>query len=272
MRRSAYRIAHSSRFEYLLVILIIGSAVLLGLGTSDYLDEWVWVGMGLFFILALTMLILEVLLKMFALSPRVDRYFRDGWNVFDFLTIGFLIISFAVYSSITAFGILIILVRLLRLLRGLSTIQELRVILSTLFRSIPGLAHIVVLLSVIGYVYALVGHWYFGEHDPAHWGNLGVSASSLFQVVTLDDWTIIMNTAAEVAPWAWVYFFSFVIISAFVVANVFIAIVIQNLDQDREERLRALEAPASKEEILQELRLTQQALRRLEERLQQLPY
>ena len=209
---------------------------------------------------------------MFALLPRVDRYFRDGWNVFDFLAISFLIISIAAApEGIAPYGILIISVRLLRLLRGLSTVQELRTVLSTLFRSIPSLGHIVVLMSVIIYVYALVGYWSFGEHDPARWGNLGVAASSLFQILTLDGWAAIMETATKAAPLAWIYFVSFVTISAFVVANIFIAIIIHNLDDERQERLRTLEAPASREEILRELRSTQQALQRLEERLQRLP-
>ena len=271
MRGLAHRIVHARRFEYLIVVLIIGSAALLGIGTSEYLYDRYEVWMGLFLILALAMLVLEVLLKMFALSPRVDRYFRDGWNVFDFLAISFLIISIAAYEGAASYGIFILLVRLLRLLQGLSTIQELRMILSTLFRSIPSLGHIVVLLSIIVYVYALVGYWSFGEHDPARWGSLGVAASSLFQIVTLDDWATIMNTAIEVAPLAWVYFVSFVIISAFVVANIFIAIIVKNLEEDTQERLRTLEAPASKEEILRELRSTRQALRRLEERLQRFP-
>ena len=269
MRELAHRIVHARRFEYLLIILIIGSAVLLGLATSDYLYDRFEIWMGLFLILALTMLILEVLLKMFALLPRVDRYFRDGWNVFDFLAISFVIIGIAAYEGVAGYGILIISVRLLRLLRGLSTVAELRMILSTLFRSIPSLVHIVVLQGIIIYIYALVGYGLFGEHDAARWGNLGVATSSLLKMLTLDDWVTIMNSATEVAPFAWIYFISFVIVSAFVVANIFIAIVINHLDEDRQGRLRTLETPASKEEILRELRSTQQALQRLEERVQQ---
>ncbi len=272
MRELAHRIVHARRFENFLVILIAGSAVLLGLITFDYLYDRYVVWMGLFLILALTTLVLEVLLKMFALLPRIDRYFRDGWNVFDFLAITFVIISLvAAPEGVADYGILLISVRLLRLLRAFSTVQELRTVLSTLFRSIPSLGHIVVLMSIIIYVYALVGFGLFGDHDPERWGNLGVAASSLFQVLTLDDWVKIMKTASEAVPFASIYFVSFVIVSAFVVANIFIAIVISNLDDERRERLRPVEAPASREEILRELRSTQETLQRLEERLQQLP-
>ena len=268
MRGLAHRIVDGRWFEYLLTVLIIGSAVLLGIGTSGQLLDRYEIWVGLFLLLTMTVLVLEVFLKMFALSPRAYRYFRDGWNVFDFLTISFLIVSLAVLPSVAYYGILIILVRLLRLLRGLSAVHEMRMILSTLFRSVSSVGHIVVLLTIIVYVYALVGHRSFGEHDPEHWGDLGVSASSLFQIVTLDDWAKFMNIATEAQPLAWIYFVSFVIISAFVVINVFIAIIIENLGEDKKERLHALEAPASREEVLRELRSTQQALRRMEERLQ----
>ena len=276
MREFAHRIVHARRFEYLLVMLIIGISLVQGMATSEYLHDrylsgWNWTWQLALIFLLLGALVLEVLLKMLALSPRFYRYFRDGWNVFDFLTISFLLIAIAATNSAAAYGGIILLVRVLRILKGFSTVQELSMILSTLFRSIPSLGHIVFLLGIIVYVYALVGSWSFGEHDPEHWGDLGVSVSSLFQIVTLDDWATIMHTASEVEPLAWIYFFSFVIISAFVVTNVFIAIVIRNLDDDRQERLRTLEAPPSREEILRELRSTQDALRRLEERLQVFP-
>ena len=91
MREFAHRIVHPRPFEYLLVVLIVGSAVWLGMATyAPVLDRYA-VGMGLFWLLTLVVLTLEVLLKMVALLPRIDRYFRDGWNVFDFLVVGALI-------------------------------------------------------------------------------------------------------------------------------------------------------------------------------------
>ena len=278
MRRLADRIVHARTFEYLLVVLIVGSAVLLGVATSEHLADRYVFWMAWFWILTLLVLVLEVLLKMFALSPRVDRYFRDGWNAFDFLTISFLIISIATYSPSSSvdyadYGILIMLLRLLRLLRNLSTVQELRLILSTLIRSIPSVGHIVVLLGIILYVYGFVGYSSFGKHDPVHWGDIGVAILSLFQIVTMDDWVTIMYTAIELEPMAWVFFISFVIISAFIVTNLFIAVVMKNLEEVMQERRRPrpLETPASREETLRELRSARQALDRLEERLQQFP-
>ena len=268
MRRLANRIVHARMFEYLLAVLFIGCAAVLGLVTFS-IDEQYEIGAGLFLLLTLVVLVLEVILKMIALSPRVDQYFRDGWNTVDFLAISFIVIGIVALPQSPAadYGLLIMLVRLLRLLRGLSTVRELQLILSTLIRSVPSVGHVVILLCIIIYAYALVGQQTFGEHDPARWGDLGVSALSLFQVMTMDDWVGIMRPVIELEPLAWIYFVSFLMISAFIVANILIAVVIRNLEEARKERPRPLETPTSREEILQELRSTQQALHRLEQEI-----
>ena len=277
MRLKARRIVQARRFEYLLAILIIASAVMRGLATSDDLIDHLAVVllMALVWSLTLAVLVLEALLKMIATSPRVDRYFRDPWNVFDFLLIGL-----AFYYPTLA--ILIITVRLLRLLRGFSAVREMNLILSTLVRSVPSMVYIVILLGIIVYMYAVVGHNLFHEHDPARWGNLGLSILSLFQMVTLDDWISILHTAMELEPLAWVYFVSFVVIATFVGVNLFVAIVVKNMDEINEERLRRSEQPPTGDSLLNELRATQnelgatqselratqQTLQRLEEQLQ----
>ena len=220
MRLKAQRIVQARRFEYLLAILIIATAVLRGLATSDDLTDRLAVLMGLVWSLTLAVLALEALLKMFATSPRVDRYFRDAWNVFDFVLIGLIF-----YWPTIA--MLIVTVRLLRLLRGFSAVQEMNLILSTLVRSVPSMVHIVNLLGIILYMYAIVGHSFYQEHDPARWGTLGLSILSLFQVVTLDDWIGILHTAMELEPLAWIYFVSFIVVATFVGVNLFVAIVIK---------------------------------------------
>ena len=275
MRELAHRIVEARRFEYVLIVLIIGSAVFQGFGTSPALFEPLTYSLAFFWFLTLIVLVLEVLLKMVALSPRVDRYFRDGWNVFDFLGISFLIISLVFFEDVHLYGVFIYAIRLLRLLRGLSAVQGLRFVLSTLFRCIPNVVHIVFLLGIVLYVYALVGYGQFAEHDPARWGSVGSALLTLFEVVTLDGWSEVMHPIIELEPLAWVYFVSFVIITAYIVTNVFVAVVINSLDEVlegvRQDRRRMPQAPASKEGILRELHSTQQALRRLEQRVQQLP-
>ena len=263
LRDYAYRLTKSHKFEYFIVALILINAVLVGVETlprvMQHYDHWIMLG----FQITLIIFIVEAALKMFAQWPRPDRYFRDGWNVFDFA-----IIVLALVPATGGFAIVARMARLLRLLRLVSAVQELRLIVATLVRSIPSMLHIVVLMSLIVYVYAIIGYQLFHEHDPEHWRNLGISLLSLFRVVTLEDWTDIMYKAMELHPLTWMYFVSFVVLGTFVVINLFIAVVINNLDEAKQERLRELEQAPTADSILSELRSTQQALRRLEEQLQ----
>ncbi len=263
MKQFAQRLVNAPSFECVIIALIIGNGALLGMETSPDLvrryGEWMDLGNQA----VLAAFILEALLKMVAVAPQIDRYFRDGWNVFDFS-----VIAFSLVPVTGEYAMIARLARLLRVLRLISTIQELRLIVSTLVRSLPSMGHVMLLMSIIFYIYAITGYQLFHEHDPAHWGNLGVSLLSLFQVVTLEGWTDIMDTALELYPLAWIYFVSFVVLGTFVVVNLFIAVVINNLEEAKVERLRELDLPVSREEILHDLRSTQKALRRLEERLE----
>ena len=262
-RDLADRVTHSHGFEYFIVGLILFNAVLLGVETSPFImDNYArWVDLGQQAILGV--FIVEAALKIFAVSPRADRYFRDGWNIFDFS-----IIVLAFVPATGSFAIIARLARLMRLLRLVSAIPELRLIVATLVRSIPSMLHIVALMSLMVYIYAIIGYQLFHEHDPEHWRNLGISLLSLFRVVTLEDWTDIMYKAMELHPLTWMYFVSFVVLGTFVVINLFIAVVINNLDEAKQERLRKLEQAPTADSLLSELRATQQSLRRLEEQLQ----
>ena len=201
---------------------------------------------------------------MAAVYPQVRRYFQDGWNLFDFAII--------VVSLVPATGDLATLARLARLLRVLrlvSSFPELRLIVATLVRSIPSMGHVLILMSIIFYVYGVAGYHLFHEVDPQHWRTLGISLLSLFRIVTLEDWTDIMYAAMATHSWAWVYFVSFVILGTFVVINLFIAVVLNNLDEAKTERLREIQQPPSADDILRELQTTQEALQRLQAQLEQ---
>ena len=263
MRNYAHRLTKSHAFEYFIIGLILFNAVVLGLETLPFVMEEYsyWIALAQQAILGV--FIVEAALKIFAVTPRADRYFRDGWNVFDFS-----IIVLSLVPATGGFAVIARLARLMRLLRLVSAVPELRLIVATLVRSIPGMLHIVALMSLMVYIYAIIGYQLFHEHDPEHWRNLGISLLSLFRVVTLEDWTDIMYKAMEYHPLTWIYFISFVIFGTFVVINLLIAVVINNLDEAKQERLRKLEQPPTAENLLSELRATQQSLRRLEDQLQ----
>ena len=257
------RVTETAAFEATIIAVIVINAVMLGLGTSPSLDRQFGDIMAVGYQVALALFIVEALLKMTASSPRVAGYFRDGWNVFDFL-----VIVFALVPATGQLAMIARLARLLRVLRLVSVNKDLRLIVTALVRSIPSVGHVIVLMSMIVYIYAIIGYHLFSEHDPDNWRNLGVSLLTLFNIITLEGWTEIMSTAMELNSLAWIYFVSFVVLGTFVVINLFIAIIINNLDDAKLERLRDLEEPVSREELLREIRTTRDALQRLERRVE----
>ena len=258
----ADRLVNKAAFEYTIIALILLNGVFLGLGTSPVLAQRYGDLLHLGNQIVLGVFIVEALLKMIALAPRVDMYFRDGWNVFDFL-----VIVFSLIPATGEFAMVARLARLLRVLRLISAIMELRLIVAALVRSIPSVGHVMLLMSIIVYIYAIIGYQLFHEHDPMHWRNLGISVLTLFNIITLEGWTVVMENAMQLHSWAWIYFVSFVIAGTFVVINLFIAIIINNLDDAKAERLKELQPPVSREELMLELRSTRNALQRLEQRL-----
>lgn len=249
-------------FEYAIVGVILFSAVLIGLETSpDIMAEYGrLINLGNHIVLGI--FIIEAAMKIYAVAPSYGKYFGNGWNRFDF--------SIIVLSLLPATGELAMLARLARLLRVLrliSVIPELRLIVSTLMRSIPSMGNIMLLMGVIFYIYGVAGQMLFHEHDPEHWRNIGISLLTLFRIVTLEDWTDLMYTALELSPYAWIYFVSFVVMGTFVIINLFIAVVINNLEQAKAERLAELRLPPTRDDLKQELQRTHDALIALKLRL-----
>ena len=262
----AQRVAAAAWFHWGVVGVIGVNALVIGLDTSAFLAErygaWFKAANQLF----LGIFVVEAIVKLIAQWPRPQRYFKDGWNVFDFA-----IIVVSLLPSTGELATLARLARLLRVLRLVSALPELRLIVTTLVRSIPSMFNVVCLMSVIFYIYAVAGYHLFHDIDPTHWRTLGIAALTLFRVVTLEDWTDVMYAAMAHHWWAWAYFVSFVVVGTFVVINLFIAVVLNNLDEAKAQRLNELVSPPSREELLRELLETQASLKRLEERLRDAP-
>src|SRR6185503_5604171 len=104
------------------------------------------------------------------------------------------------------------LIRVLRVLRLISAVPQLRLIVATLVRSIPSMGHVMLLMSVIFYIYAVTGVHLFGEHDEEHWGSLGAALLTLFQMVTLEGWVDVMEEAFDATQFAWIFFVSFILV------------------------------------------------------------
>jgi voltage-gated sodium channel len=265
MRAFAKRIVEADRFEPFMIGLILFNAVLIGLETSPGFVEryggWLHAGNQII----LGVFIVEALLKITAVAPRLHLYFGNGWNLFDF--------SIVVLSLVPAtedFALVARLVRILRVLRLVSTVPQLRLIVATLVRSIPSMGHVILLMSIIFYIYAVTGFHLYHAHDPERWGSLGTALLTLFQLVTLEGWVEVMQKAMELHDWSWLYFVSFVLIGTFVMLNLFIAVVINNLDAAKAEKLEQLTEPTTQDEVLEELERTREALARLQRKIEAL--
>lgn len=251
-------------FSQIIIGLILLNGVVIGLETSTWMTErfgGLLAGVNQLILLAF---VVEAAIKMAAHGSRPWRYFASGWNCFDFS-----IIALSLIPAAGPLATLARLVRVLRVLRLVSAFPELRLLVDTLLRSLPSMFHIALLMGIIFYIYGVAGYFLFHEIDPTHWRSLPIALLSLFRIVTFEDWTDIMYTAMETMPWAWLYFVSFVVMGAFVMINLFIGVVLNNLEEAKLRRLDELQLPPSQTEILRELRATQDALARLQKRMQQ---
>lgn len=264
MKEFCARTVNTKWFEYSIIGLILLNAAVLGLETSASINQKYSSLFSFINQFVLAIFVLEAAMKITAVYPKIGKYFRDGWNVFDFTIV---VLSFIPATG--QFAIIARLARLARILRLISALPELKLIVSTLIKSIPSMGNVILLMSVIFYVYAIMGFHLFHQHDPQHWGNLGLALLSLFRIATLEDWTDLMYTGMEMSPFAWIFFVSFVVIGTFVVINLFIAIIINNLDEAKAQTLKDLKPAPSRDELIKELNEAEEALMKVQQRLRE---
>lgn len=212
--------------------------------------------------LVLIAFIIEAIIKIIAEFPKPWNYFKSPWNVFDFTLVVVSLLPIA-----AEFALLGRVLRLLRVIRLINVFPELRLIVETLMRSIPSMFHITILMSLIFFIYAVLGFHLFHQHDPTHWRDLAYSLLTLFRIVTLEDWTDIMYKAMELSPFYALYFVSFVVLGTFVVINLFIAVVINNLDDAKYAHLQKLKQPDLHDQLVTTLVSTKESLEIIERKI-----
>lgn len=207
-----------SRFQGFILVLIIINAITLGLETSAFIRATY--GDVLYFLdkLTLTVFVLEIAIRLF-----VNRlaFFRDPWSIFDFLVVGI-----ALVPASGPFSVLRAL-RVLRVLRVLTIVPSMRRVVGALLGAIPGLASIALVLLLIYYVFAVIATNLFAGSFPDWFGDLGRSFYTLFQVMTLESWSMgISRPVMEIYPYAWTFFIPFILIATFSMLNLFIAVIV----------------------------------------------
>ena len=233
-------VADSPRFQALIIGVILANAVVLGLETYDTLDDRIGGLLRALNGVFLGVFTVELSIRILAYGRRPQDFFRNGWNVFDFVVIGAAYLPW-VRESVT----LLRMARLLRIARLLSVIPGLRIVVLGIARSLAPIGGMAALTFFVLYLYGMVGWLLYADNDPDHFGNIGRSLLTLFQILTLEGWNEILDAQMQHNSWSWIYFVSFVLIATFVVLNVVIAIIVNSMDE-----VRAMELERERKELV----------------------
>ena len=253
-------------FDNGIIIVILFSAVIAGLETDKYLLKTYMYEFHIANMVIHYIFVFEVLIKLYAYAKvasdpmgenalsnnafgRTMTFFTNGWNLFDIfiVLIGFVTLLMTAYmgsyEAVLATRTLRIFrsLRTLRVLRIIEMLPQLRVIVDTLLRSLPSLWVVVVLMAILFYTYGVIGTFLFGENLPTDFGTLPASLLTLFKIMTGDGWSDYMTENANLAaihPHPYlspIYFISFVMIAAMVVLNLFVGVIVAELDTTHKE-------------------------------------
>ncbi|MGO2234005.1 ion transporter [Marinomonas sp. UCMA 3892] len=243
--------------QRILLALILINAVILGLETSP--EVMTTAGP---FLMALDKAILAVFVVELGIRLAVHRFafFKDGWNVFDFIVVGI-----ALVPASGPFAVLRAL-RVLRVLRVLTFVPSMRKIVGALVKSLNGMLSIAMVLGLVYYVAAVMVTKLFGEAFPEWFGSLGASLYTLFQVMTLESWSMgIARPVMEAFPYAWAFFIPFILIATFTMLNLFIAVIVNAVqtmhDDEHKEELDA--EKATQQQLLEQMQQLQLELKEL---------
>lgn len=244
-----------------IIALILINAVTLGLETSTSVMASHGELIHAIDKLILGIFVFEIALRLVAHGPR---FFTDPWSVFDFS-----VVAIALVPASSQFSVLRAL-RVLRVLRLVSMVPQMRRVVSALLSAIPGLSSIILVLLLIFYVFAVIATNLFGEQHPQWFGSLGESMYTLFQVMTLESWSMgIVRPLMETHPYAWAFFIPFILIATFTMLNLFIAIIVNAMQtQAKHEAERTIDkVEAATGELDQHL---QTGIQRIEQELDSL--
>ncbi|HWI07635.1 MAG TPA: ion transporter [Solirubrobacteraceae bacterium] len=253
--RTCARVADSTAFNLAIFAVILANAVVLGLETYPRVEREVGGLLRALNDVFLAVFVVEIMIRLIGFGSRPQDFFRNGWNVFDFLVVA---ASFA--PGIRENAMLLRLARLARVLRIVRLLPDLRVLTIAIGRSIPGVMSLIVLGIVIVFIYGMVGWTIFGDREPEQYGTIGEAMLTLFVALTLENLPEQLALGRELSDWTILYFVSYALVAAFLVFNILIGVVINSLEEaraieharDRAERLEhgGGEGPTVEERIL----------------------
>jgi voltage-gated sodium channel len=228
--QTMYKISNAKWFSNLTVVIIIVYAATLGFKTMDEAKETEYGSFIFFMDYAVTIyFLLEIFIRISAYEKKME-FFKNEWNVFDFV----IVVLTTLPIEQTDFAAVARIMRVFRILRLFTARPELKRIIDMLINAIPSIIDIVLLMFIIFYIYAIIGSFMFADLKSGLFDNFLTAMLTLFRILTFEDWTDVMYEAMELHQWAWIYFVSFVIIAGFVFFNLFIAVIIGEMQDMRE--------------------------------------
>lgn len=258
---SIQEVLESALFQRAIMIVIIINAITLGLETNDYVMNLIGPQLLFFDNVVLAVFVSELVAKLFVYRTR---FHKDPWNIFDFI-----VVTIALLPASGGLSVLRSL-RILRVLRLISAVPSMRRIVGALLEVIPGIGSIIGLLSLVFYVFSVMATKLFGGEFSEWFGTIGASAYSLFQVMTLESWSMsIVRPVMEVYPLAWAFFIPFILVTTFTVLNLFIGIVVDAMQHQHEkgdtdaQQAIAKESRIERAEMLAEIRGLREDVARL---------
>ena len=249
-------IAEDSRFQRAIIALIVVNAVTLGLETSPEVMASAGPVLVVLDHAMLTVFVIELAIRIGAYGRG---FFRDPWSLFDFV-----VVALALAPSTENFSVLRAL-RVLRVLRLITAVPQMRRVVGGLLSALPGLGAVVAILALMFYVAAVMATQIFGDTFPNWFGTLPKSLYSLFQIMTLESWSMgIVRPVMEVYPYAWAFFVPFILIATFTMLNLFIAVVVNAMQSYHEmEAEHAQTSHTEHADLLAEIRALRAELQAL---------
>ena len=244
LRETLSLLIYNKYFEFFMMSIIILSALLVGIDTFE-LDP---ISQEIIFILdqMITIIfVMEIIMRISSYEKPLE-FFKDGWNIFDFIIVTASLIPIDGNESTIAR-----LLRIFRILRLITILPELKGIINALLKSAKSIGYVMLLMFTIFYIYAVMGNIFFENLKSGAWNDLGAALLTLFQIMTFEGWTDIMHESMEVYPSSWIFYVTFIILTAYTFLNMIIGVIIETLnDEHKKDELEEME---SDKKILKEL-------------------
>ncbi|MEA3371052.1 MAG: ion transporter [Campylobacterota bacterium] len=259
MQKNLIQFVENSKFKNFIIALIVINGITMGLETSKEIMAVYGSYLHLFDSIVIGIFTIEIALRIYAYRRA---FFKDGWSIFDFT-----IVAISLIPTSAGFEILRIL-RVFRLLRLITVVPQMRKIVLALVSVIPGMASIAGLLMLLFYIFAIMSTTLYSQTFPEWFGTLGASFYTLFQIMTLESWSMgIVRPIMEVHPYAWTFFIPFIFIVTFIMINLIIAVVVDAMGEiNKDQELKVVDEVHSRDEEMKlEIRELKSEIRELKD-------